>query len=158
MAAALLIGRFTNKIDKKGRVSVPKTFRDALQEQEFPGIYVFPSFRSACIEARSEAEMARITSSVDSMELFSNNHADFSAFVIGNASALSFDPEGRVAIPRELMAHAGITDDALFVGGGTPRVIFQIWNPAEFAKYSAVAGQRLRDGQATLPVQAERAA
>ena len=48
---AALIGRHINKIDKKGRVSVPKPFRDALADQDFQGVYAFPSFKHAAVES-----------------------------------------------------------------------------------------------------------
>ena len=39
---ALFIDTFVNKIDSKGRVSVPATFRVALGSQSFPGIVALP--------------------------------------------------------------------------------------------------------------------
>ncbi|MET1026476.1 MAG: MraZ N-terminal domain-containing protein, partial [Dongiaceae bacterium] len=48
---ALFIDTFINKIDKKGRVSVPATFRAALGGQSFQGIVAFPSFKYAAIQS-----------------------------------------------------------------------------------------------------------
>ena len=41
----LFFSTFVNKVDRKGRVSVPATFRAAVADQSFPGIIVFPSFK-----------------------------------------------------------------------------------------------------------------
>ncbi|MCH7957248.1 MAG: MraZ N-terminal domain containing protein [Proteobacteria bacterium] len=53
---AVFIGTFENKVDLKGRVSVPAQFRQTLAGQSFPnqsfqGIVVFRSYRAAAIEA-----------------------------------------------------------------------------------------------------------
>jgi len=47
---ALLVGRHTNKIDKKGRVSVPKSFRVSFAKQDFNGVYAYPLFKFPAIE------------------------------------------------------------------------------------------------------------
>ena len=64
----LLVGRHLNKIDRKGRVSVPKAFRDALQPQATEGplaLYAYPLFKASGIEACGEEFMQRIAQSLD---------------------------------------------------------------------------------------------
>ncbi len=151
---ALLIGRFVNRIDKKGRVSVPKSFRDAVENQEFSGIYVFPSYKNPSIEACGEVEMTRISSSLSDKPLYSDEHDDLATVILGNAHPLSFDPEGRVVLPKDLLTYAEIGEQALFVGGGH-RPTFRIWNPDVFAAHSAAALGRLRNTKATLPLRQE---
>ena len=45
----LFVGKHFNKVDKKGRVSVPKPFRSALYKQTFKGVYVFPQFKYSAL-------------------------------------------------------------------------------------------------------------
>jgi MraZ protein len=143
----LLVGRHTNKIDRKGRVSVPKQFRDFYQSKGgFSGIYVYPSPKLAVIEACDEPFMERMAASLDDLPLFSDEQSDF-AVVLGSAHALPFDPEGRIVLPPELMTHAGLDGEATFVGRGNT---FQIWNPDAYKVRHGEAFERLRERGATL--------
>ena len=143
----LFVGRHVNRIDKKGRVSVPKPFRAALQAQGSALLYVYPLFKHQALEACGEAFMARLSASLEDLDMFSDDQDDLAAIVLENAHALSFDPEGRVALPKELAEHAGITADAAFVGRGGR---FQIWSPKLYAANRDRAFERARARGATL--------
>jgi MraZ protein len=147
----LLVGRYVNKIDRKGRVSVPKPFRDALAEQAsgFAGIYAYPLFKAQAIEACGETFMKQLADSIDDLDMFSEDQDDLASVVLENAHQLPFDPEGRVVLPPELLDHAGISGEALFVGRGAR---FSIWEPAAFAEHRAGAFSRARERGATLPL------
>ncbi len=144
---ALFVGRHVNKIDKKGRVSVPKTFRAALQAQGSAVVYAYPLFKHAAIEACGEAFMERLSASLDDLDMFSDEQDDLAAVVLENAHALSFDPEGRVILPKELGDHAGLSGEAVFVGRGGR---FQIWAPAAYEANRGTAFERARASGATL--------
>jgi MraZ protein len=45
--------------------------------------------------------------------------------LFGNATPFAFDETGRIGLTKELLAHAGIKDNAVFVGMGNK---FQIWS------------------------------
>lgn len=144
---AALIGRHVNKIDKKGRVSVPKPFRDALSDQSFAGIYVFPSFKYSAIEAAGEDFIDRIVTSLDGLDMFSDEQDDLAAAILENSHSLPFDPEGRVVLPRDLIEYAGIKTQVAVVGRGTR---FQIWDPKGYEGHRLQAFERARARGATL--------
>ncbi|MEQ8666391.1 MAG: division/cell wall cluster transcriptional repressor MraZ [Rhodospirillales bacterium] len=144
---ALLVGRHVNKIDAKGRVSVPKPFRAAFAEQEFAGLYAYPLFRHPAIEACDERFMKRLSESIDALDMFSEDQDDLATIVMNNAEALPFDPEGRVMMPRAFLEHTGIKDKAVFVGRGSR---FQIWAPEAFEIQNEKAYERARARGATL--------
>lgn len=146
---ALLVGRFVNKIDKKGRVSVPKPFRDALRGSSFAGLYAYPLFKSPAIEACDDAFMARISDSLDDLDMFSDQQDDLAAVIMENAHALPYDPEGRVVLPPELLEHTGITVEALFVGRGRR---LQVWEPKAYKTHAGQAFERARSRGDTLPL------
>lgn len=146
----LLVGRHLNKIDRKGRVSVPKAFRDALQPQGTDGplaLYVYPLFKAPGIEACGEEFMQRIAQSLDDLDMFSDEQDELASVLLESAHMLSFDPEGRVVLPPELIEHAGIDGEALFVGRG---VRFQIWNPVTYQGHRGDSFARARARGATL--------
>ena len=61
--------------------------------------------------------------------LFNSEYDDEAYAVLGRTQLLKFDDDGRVTLPADLIAHAGITERVSFVGLG---VKFQIWDPAKF--------------------------
>ncbi len=144
---ALLVGRHVNKIDKKGRVSVPKPFRSAFAQQEFNGVYAYPLFKSSAIEVCGESFMARLSDSLDELDMFSDEQDDLATVIMNNAEALPFDPEGRIVLPGRFLDHAEIKGDAVFVGRGRR---FQIWAPDAFEGHNQRAFERARARGATL--------
>ena len=144
---ALFVGKHVNKIDKKGRISVPKPFRSALQGRGLSSLYIYPRFKQRALEACDEEFMVRLSQSLDDLDLFSEDQDDLASVILANACELSFDPEGRIVLPPELTDYADIKDEVLFVGQG-PR--FQIWNPTSFDSFSTMAFERAKSRGATL--------
>ena len=149
---AALIGRHINKIDKKGRISVPKQFRDALSGQGFEGIYTFPSFKNPAVEACGEEFIQRIVTSLDDLDLFSDEQDDLASTILENSHQLSYDTEGRIVLPSIILKHANITSEAIFVGRGNR---FQIWEPAAYEIHSNHSFSRAKKRGVTLPLRAD---
>ncbi|NVK20187.1 MAG: division/cell wall cluster transcriptional repressor MraZ [Methylocystaceae bacterium] len=145
---ALFVGRHLNKIDKKGRTSVPKPFRASFDDQSFRGMYAYPSFKFPAIAACGEEFMTLLSDSLTAeTDFFSDDQDDLATVILENSTQLSFDGEGRVIIPQDLLDHAGITDQALFVGRG--REMF-IWEPAAYEAHSKAAFERAKATKRTL--------
>jgi len=144
---ALFLSTFTNKVDRKGRVSVPAPFRAALAGQSFLGIVAFRSFKLPCVEASGIDRMEEMSGRVDQMGQFSDPHDSLSV-VFSDAQQLPFDGEGRVMLPPVLAEYAGITDYAAFVGQGRT---FQVWEPERFKSHQAELRERARRQGVTLP-------
>jgi MraZ protein len=145
----VFIGTFENKVDRKGRVSVPAPFRQALAAQSFQGIVAFRSYRAMAIEACGIDFMERLNDSISEMALFSDAQDDLAATIFADSHQLAFDKEGRIMLPAEMAEHARITDRAAFVGKGP---IFQIWQPDALHHYKSDARQRAKSQGLTLPL------
>jgi len=149
---ALFIDTFVNKVDRKGRVSVPATFRAAvagatLNGQAFHGIVAFPSFKYPAVQCAGIDWMADLGGRVSEVDLFSDEHDDLTATLFADAKQLAFDGEGRILLPQSLASHAGITESAAFVGRGSS---FEIWEPDALQRYKAEARQRALAERRTL--------
>lgn len=144
---AAFIDTFVNKIDRKGRVSVPATFRAALAEQSFQGIVAFPSFQLRALHCAGMDWMQSLIESTTSVDLFSPEHDDLTAALFADAKQLPFDSEGRVMLPEALCAHAHLSEAAAFAGRGR---YFEIWEPKALDSYKNEARQRAADKQRTL--------
>lgn len=143
---ALFVGRYVNRIDKKGRVSVPKPFREALASQSFSGLYTYPLFKFNAFEACDEEFMTRLSDSLEDLPMFSDEQDDLS-FILESAHRLPFDPEGRIALPKDVLKTTGIAGQVLFVGRGRR---FQIWEPKSYDANRGEAFDRARARGATL--------
>lgn len=133
---ALFLSTFEKQIDKKGRVSVPPSFRAVLSTQNFNGMIAYTSFVRPCIEACGMERLEKLYARIDSLDPYSEEHDAFTTAILGAAVQLPFDNEGRVVIPEAVLKNAGITDTGVFVGKGAT---FEIWAPAEFARHQAAA-------------------
>src|ERR1700739_890836 len=102
----LFLSTFVNKVDRKGRVSVPATFRAAVADQSFPGIVIFPSFRYEALDAGGTR---RVGERLKRPEEFSEEHENL-AMLFAASKPLPFDTEGRIVLPENLAQYAHITD------------------------------------------------
>lgn len=144
---ALFLSTYQNRIDKKGRISVPAPFRALLVKEEFPGIIAYPSFVNPCIEACGVKRISRLSDSIDALDPFSAERDAFATSILGGSVQLAFDGEGRVMLPAELLETAQITELATFVGKGET---FEIWNPKQFEEYAEKARALAKNARATL--------
>jgi MraZ protein len=145
---AIFIGTFENKVDQKGRVSVPAQFRQALAGQPFNGIAAFRSHRADAVEGCGMDFMEQMIARVSDIDLFSETHDDLATTIFSDSQQLTFDGTGRIQLPQSFREHAGIADRAAFVGMGQ---LFQIWEPAKLERHKAAARDRAREKRLTLP-------
>lgn len=144
---ALFLSTYTNKIDKKGRVSVPAPFRASLASQHFNGIVAYASFVHPCVEACGIDRIERLSESIDDLDPFSEERDAFATSILGGCVQLGFDGDGRVLLPELLISEASLSDRAVFVGKGQT---FEIWKPETFEEYSTKARELARDRRGNL--------
>jgi MraZ protein len=145
------LGTHQNKLDAKGRVSVPAPFRNALKGQdETNGTHLVlrPSHQHPCIEAWPTAVFDALAEPLNRLDLFSPEHDDMAATLYADAFPVEADKEGRIVLPDELVSYAGLTDTVVFMGLGR---IFQIWEPVAAERRRAEARVRARERGLTLP-------
>src|SRR5581483_12278244 len=70
---ALFLSTFVNKVDRKGRVSVPATFREALAGQAFNGIVAYRSFKLPSVEASGIDRMEEMSARIAALDEFSED-------------------------------------------------------------------------------------
>ncbi len=141
-------GTHQNRLDAKGRVSVPSAFRSALRDgmdDDAPTTLVLrPSHKHPCIEGWPNKEFDALTQSFARLNKFSDEYDDLSMAIFAQAYKVEADREGRIVLPADLVSHAGLTNQVSFLGAGTT---FQIWEPdaARRRLKEASTGVRLRD-------------
>jgi MraZ protein len=145
----LFLSCYENRLDTKGRISVPAAFRSSLNNENFSGVVLYRSFTHNCIEGVSMSRMEKIAGATDKMEMFDGELDDLSALIFADARPLQFDVTGRIIIPEDLLKHANITDTALFVGRGNS---FQIWNPSDFAAVQEKSLSKLQKNRPSIKI------
>lgn len=130
----LFMDTVLNKVDTKGRVSLPADYR-AIVKDSGSEIVCYRSLSAPCIEGCLEDLLDKLATDMEnSLDFFSQEQDDISNLVFGDAKRYPFDSTGRIMLSEKLLSHAEITDAAVFVGKGRK---FQIWNPANWAKEEA---------------------
>ena len=142
---AYFIGTYENKVDRKGRVSVPSLFRQALSAAEFQGIVAFPSSRGKTIEACGMDLMHQVMTQAETLDLLGKKPLTPAADIFYNLKQLAFDGDGRITLPQAFRDFADIADQAVFVGVGP---LFQIWSPEALVSRPVDAGD---SGSAVTP-------
>jgi MraZ protein len=144
----MFLSTYVNKVDRKGRVSVPATFRASLADQRFPGIVVFPSYKYPALDGNGIDRMEELIARLDTIEEFSDEHENLAALMFASSQRLPFDTEGRIILPPDLAEHASITESAAFVGLGKS---FQIWEPGRFSEHLTTLRERARRQGTKIP-------
>tara|TARA_E500000178_G_scaffold313159_1_gene330378 strand:+ start:1990 stop:2460 length:471 start_codon:yes stop_codon:yes gene_type:complete len=138
----LFTSTFENKVDRKGRVSVPAKYRAILESRGEP-VILTRSLTLPCLEGMSVDRINQYADAIDSMDVFSEE-AEMLQMIIASAQEMRPDSEGRIVLPEEFLAHADISDAATFIGIGRS---FQLWQPAAFKARESKSRYAARNGQ-----------
>jgi len=135
----MFLSNYENKIDKKGRVSVPAIFRSHLNSLGYNGFITYPSFNYPALEACSQDRIEKLSNTIDTLNPFEEKRDYFATSILSESENLQFDTEGRVSLTNKLLTHTKIKNNVLFVGLGKT---FQIWEPKNFEKFKVLARKK----------------
>ena len=143
----MFLSTYENKLDKKGRVSVPASYRSYLSNMGYNGIICYPSFNNLSIEAWPQDRIEKISNAIDTLNPFEEKKDYFATSILSESINLQFDTEGRILISNKLLKHAKIKSNILFVGQGKT---FQLWEPASYEKFKVMAKKKSNIYRASL--------
>ena len=143
----LFVSQFINKIDKKGRVSLPSAFRNVLPKKSKNEIILFKSLKFKSIEGCSNERINKIANKIDKLDIFSDDQDDFSTSIFSEIIPTNLDKEGRFLIPENLKLYSNITNKVTFIGQGH---YFQIWEPQAAIERQKKSRERLVKEKRTL--------
>ena len=128
----MFLSVYENRLDKKGRVSVPASFRSHLSNLGYNGVVCYSSFNNQSIEAWPQDRIEKISNAIDALNPFEEKKDYFATSILSESINLQFDSEGRIFLTPKLLKHAKIKNSMLFVGQGKT---FQIWESTAFEKF-----------------------
>lgn len=137
------VSTFTNRLDAKGRVSIPAPFRGVLERDGYAGgIYCYPSLDAPALDAGGERLAKKIDGLLSGLPDYSDERDELSVALYGDVQVLSIDGDGRIVLPEALRQHAGLSTHVTFVGLGEK---FQMWEPGKFEERRQRARDKVRD-------------
>ena len=138
----LFLSTFENKIDSKGRLSVPAKYR-AIFERNHTPLYLFKSLTKSCLEGCGIERIRQIVDAIDQMDVLSEDTLALQT-ILSSSQEMKFDNEGRVMLSDDFILYAELEELALFSGIGRS---FEIWNPAKWRPRDVETRQNARNGR-----------
>jgi MraZ protein len=148
------VSHFTNRLDAKGRVSLPAPFRSLLAKDGWDAIYIHPALGQPTLDCGGQRLIAELEQLVGRFPAYSRERELISTSVFGMSQQAKLDGEGRFLVTDTMRQHAGITDSIVFVGLDHK---FQIWAPERFAERQTAAASHMQgvlDLLSALPTEA----
>jgi len=139
----------TNKVDAKGRVSIPALFRKVLAAEASPVLFLMPEVRGKpAIEGFGETYFAQLHEQLGELNPLSDEYDALTDLLVSSTVQLPLDETGRIVLPASLREAANIEGEALFVGRSRT---FQIWRPDAYEALKADMRQTARASFGKLP-------
>jgi len=132
-------GTYFNKVDGKGRVSVPAPYRAFILGRGLTSVALHPSLTQPCLEGAGFDRFEKLLSGVEDSFVRVNRDEE-TDLIMEDLRDLPLDGEGRIVLPAEFIAKANLTTQAAFVGRGW---WFEIWEPSALANLKQAKQQRV---------------
>ncbi|MER8729326.1 MULTISPECIES: division/cell wall cluster transcriptional repressor MraZ [unclassified Mesorhizobium] len=129
-----------NRIDAKGRVSVPAHFRAVVQKRGYSELYALRCLDRPAMDVGGLDLLDRYEQRIAQEDPFLQTADDMSFFCHGDGTFLKLDQDGRITMSDFIREHTGISAEVAFVGRGN---FFQIWEPGRLSAYGTEARARL---------------
>ncbi len=128
------IGTHLNKVDGKGRVSVPAPFRSMIERDSENGRRFFyrPDPERPALECFTVGLWDKVDDLIEEKALDDADRELRQYQWYGTSSEIDCDNEGRIVLPRQHAEALGLQGQVQFVGYGER---FKIWNPDRLAEY-----------------------
>ena len=122
----MYFGETAINLDAKGRLAIPMRYREAIQEQcSGRLVLTYSAFDSGALYLYPEQEWERVRDEVTGLSTFNPGHRSLQRKLVGSASAVEPDGNGRIQLPQTLRQVAGLEKRVVLLGMGSR---FEIWN------------------------------
>lgn len=113
-------------VDDKGRLAVPTAYRDLVaRECGNRLVLTYNPFESGCLWLYPEKEWQRVRDSVNALPSTQKAHRALQLKLVGAATPLELDGNGRISIPASHRSAVGIEKKAVLLGMGDK---FELWS------------------------------
>ena len=125
--ALSFMGSFQHALDEKGRVSLPKAFRELLAAESGKTVVLtnFICDGARCLDGFSEASWRQFEARMRSRSRFDPQARKLENYYVARAALCPIDASGRVNIPPQLRAYAGLEREVTFTASMHG---FRVWD------------------------------
>ena len=122
----MFFGETAINLDAKGRLAIPVRYRDDLREQcGNRMVLTYSAFDSGVLWLYLEKEWQRVRDEVMALPSLNSSHRSLQRRLVGSATAVEPDGNGRILLPSSLREVAGLEKRVVMLGMGSR---FEIWN------------------------------
>jgi MraZ protein len=122
----VFFGETAINLDSKGRLALPMRYREMVRTlSEGRMVLTYSAFDSGALYLYPEKEWERVRDDVTGLSTFNPGHRSLQRKLVGSASAVEPDGNGRIQIPQTLRQVAGLEKRVALLGMGNR---FEIWN------------------------------
>jgi MraZ protein len=130
-------GSYSISLDPKGRIAIPIRIRDALLESCGGRLVVTAHTEDRCLLVYPEPEWLTLLPQIEALPSFNKASQRVKRILIGYASTLDIDANGRVLVPPTLRDYANLDKKMMLVGQGKK---LELWSEASWLALLDVPG------------------
>ena len=137
------------KLDAKGRMSMPARFRERLIAAAGGKVVVTVDMREKCLLLYPLEEWEAVQEKLDALPNIRSETRWLQRILIGHATDLELDANGRILLPAPLREHGGLEKALVLVGQGNKIEIWShdTWRRRVDAHTSDENGSLLAEGE-----------
>ncbi len=128
----LFIGQYSLKLDRKGKIALPDTFTKTLEQQNFQGLYFFPSLCGRYLDAASETWMANLSKYLENQGAFDGLEHEKIYLIFDQVVSAPLEKNGRITIPETFLKLFSARGQVTIVGYGYR---FGVWSSLNYQSY-----------------------
>lgn len=133
----MFMGQFNHNIDEKGRIIIPSKFRDKLE----PTLIATKGF-DGCIALYPNNEWEKFLTNLSKLPTNMMDARKHIRVLVGSASECSFDKQGRINLPANLIKDAALDKECVVVGNLEH---IEIWSKERWEAYYNDASDNFED-------------
>jgi MraZ protein len=133
---AFFTSEYECKLDTKGRLALPAKVKSNLPEVSTNELVIRKGFEPHLI-VYPMVEYKIIHEQIASLSEFNAEQRKLKRNFFRSISHVEMDNAGRILFPKNMLAHAGIENEAIVIGMGN---YIEIWNPKVFEDHSLSDG------------------
>ena len=126
-------------VDDKGRLAIPTAYRDEVARAGNRLVVTYNPYETGCLWLYPEAEWQRVRDQVNALPNAKRVHRNLQLKLVGAATVVEPDGNGRILLPASHRAAAGLEKKAVLLGMGSK---FELWSEqAHAAQVQSMIGE-----------------
>ncbi|XLS29973.1 division/cell wall cluster transcriptional repressor MraZ [Flavobacteriaceae bacterium M23B6Z8] len=123
------IGTYECKADAKGRIMIPVALKAQLAPMLAAGFVLKRAVFSSCLELYPMQEWNAMMAKINKLNRFKKKNIDFIRRFTAGVKVVEVDGNGRLLIPKDLFAFAGLQKEVVLSSGIN---IIEIWDKDKY--------------------------